>query len=1175
MPSIDIDATAESASDTDRDAARAAVVIGGAPEGQDARVIADLAGRLGDRPILHIALDDARAARLAALLRFFAPHLATLVLPAWDCLPYDRVSPNPQVVSRRLDTLGRLADAQAAGPPDGQGRVVITTVNAVLQRVPPVDALQGAALQLAVGGRIGLATLVGYLVQQGYGRAQAVREPGEFAQRGGLVDLWPPGRDEPVRVDLFGDEIEELRSFDGMTQRTTGSLDRLALRPTSEFRLDEAAIARFRSGYREAFGAVAGADPLYEAVSEGRRFPGMEHWLPLFHERLDTIPDYLPDAALTLDHQTSEAVASRLQQIGEFYQARADLMAARGRPDAAPYKALPPAALYLDSDAWEATLASRQAFQLAPFSVASTRRGLDGGGRRGQDFAAARAAPDGHLLDAVRDHLRALQDSGLAVLIAGYTNGSCERIRTLLADHGLLGVRSVETWTPPDGDSPGNIGLTVLPLERGFTAPDLAVITEQDIFGDRLVRPQRRRRKQADSFIGEVSSLSVGDLVVHADHGIGRYAGLESLVVSGAPHDCLKLVYADDDKLYLPVENIEVLSRFGSDQAPVALDRLGSASWQARKSKVKKRLKDMAEALLKVAASRSLKRVAPVTPPEGLYQEFAARFPFPETDDQLRAIDDVLDDLGREQAMDRLICGDVGFGKTEVALRAAFVMAASGRQVAVVVPTTLLARQHFRTVEQRFQGQPLQIAQLSRLVAPGPARAVRQGLADGTIDLVVGTHALLSAQVRFKDLGLLIVDEEQHFGVKQKERLKSLAEGVHVLTLSATPIPRTLQLSLAGVRDMSLIATPPIDRLAVRTFVLPYDPVVLREAIMREHFRGGQTFYVCPRIEDLEGVREQIAALVPEIKIAVAHGRLSAAALEDVMSAFYEGRFDVLLSTSIVESGLDIPTANTLIIHRADLFGLSQLYQLRGRVGRSKLRGYAYFTYAPNKALNPTALQRLEVIDTLDTLGAGFTLASHDLDIRGAGNLLGEEQSGHIREVGIELFQQMLEEAVAAARRGEFDPLPDTGWVPTINLGMPVLIPESYVADLGIRLELYRRAARLTETAELEAFAAELIDRFGPLPPEAENLLTLMGIKQLCRQAGVERLEAGPRGAVVQFRAEAAPAPARLVAFVTRQEGAAKLKPDGRLVLVRPWEDKAKRLQGVRRLLQVLGKLAA
>ncbi len=1148
---------------------RAPLTVSGAPEGQDARLLADLATRPADRSVVHVALDDARAARLAALLRFFAPELPTLVLPAWDCLPYDRVSPNPQVVSRRLDGLGRLADGLGGGP-----LIVLTTVNAVLQRVPPAAMLRGAARTLAVGDRIGLADLTGFLIDQGYARAQTVREPGEFAQRGGLIDLWPPGRDEPVRIDLFGDEIEELRSFDGMTQRTTGSLDRLALRPTSEFRLDEASVARFRRGYRDAFGAVAGDDPLYAAVSEGRRFPGMEHWLPLFHERLETLFDYVPDAVVSLDHQAADAVVSRLQQVGEFFEARAQLMAAKPRANAAPYKALPPTALYLDDADWQGGLAARPVFQLAPFAAAPGSQGIDGGGRRGQDFAAARASPDGHLMDAVRDHVRALQDSGRSVVLAGYTTGSCERIRTLLADHGLAGAEMVDRWTVSTPSTRRTVGLTVLPLEGGFIADDLAVITEQDIFGDRLVRPQRRRRKQADNFIGEMSSLGVGDLVVHADHGIGRYAGLESLVVSGAPHDCLKLVYADDAKLYLPVENIEVLSRFGSDQAPVALDRLGSASWQARKAKVKKRLKDMADALLKVAARRSVNTIDPVQPPEGTYQEFAARFPFPETDDQLRAIDEVLEDLARDRPMDRLICGDVGFGKTEVALRAAYVMAASGRQVAIVVPTTLLARQHFRTVEQRFQGQPLCIAQLSRLVSPTAARTVRQGLADGSVDVIVGTHALLSQQIRFKDLGLLIVDEEQHFGVKQKERLKSLADGVHVLSLSATPIPRTLQLSLAGVRDMSLIATPPIDRLAVRTFVLPYDPVVLREAIMREHFRGGQTFYVCPRIEDLDGVREQLAELVPEIKVAVAHGRLSATALEDVMSAFYEGQFDVLLSTSIVESGLDIPTANTLIIHRADRFGLSQLYQLRGRIGRSKQRGYAYFTYSPEKTLNATAIQRLEVIDTLDTLGAGFTLASHDLDIRGAGNLLGEEQSGHIREVGIELFQQMLEEAVAAARRGEFDEPADIGWVPTINLGMPVLIPDTYVADLAIRLELYRRAARLTDAAELEAFAAELIDRFGPLPAEAENFLAVMGIKQLCRQAGVDRLEAGPRGAVVQFHPDGAPAPARLVTFVTRQEGRAKLRPDGRLVINRPWSELPRRLSGVRRLLEVLARLA-
>ncbi|MCC7272657.1 MAG: transcription-repair coupling factor, partial [Alphaproteobacteria bacterium] len=699
-----------------------------------------------------------------------------------------------------------------------------------------------------------------------------------------------------------------------------------------------------------------------------------------------------------------------------------------------------------------------------------------------------------------------------------------------------------------------------------------AIVTEQDILGDRMARATKRRRN-FDQFVAEVSALTVGDYVVHVDHGIGRYDGLMTLDVAGAAHDCLCVVYDGGDKLFVPVENIEVLSRYGGAEGEVALDRLGGAGWQARKSRVKQRIRAIADELVRLAAEREIRSGEVMAPPEGLFDEFCARFPFPETDDQLRAIGDVIEDMGSGRPMDRLICGDVGFGKTEVALRAAFVAALGGTQVAVIVPTTLLARQHFRTFSQRFAGLPVRVEQLSRLVAPKHAKSVKAMLADGAIDILIGTHAVLGKDVKFKHLGLVVVDEEQHFGVAQKEKLKHLRAEVHVLTLTATPIPRTLQMALSGVRQMSVIATPPVDRLAVRTFVLPFDPVVVREAILRERFRGGQVFYVAPRIEDLPKVQETLKELVPEVKIAVAHGRMAAAEIETVMAAFVEGAYDVLLSTTIIESGLDIPAANTMIVHRADMFGLAQLYQLRGRIGRAKQRAYAYLTLPPGKLLTETAQRRLEVLQTLDTLGAGFTLASHDLDIRGAGNLLGEEQSGHIREVGVELYQQLLEEAVAEAR-GLADAAAAESWTPQIAIGSSVLIPEGYVTDLGVRLGLYRRIASLVDRAEIDAFAAELADRFGPLPAEVDNLLAVIAIKQLCREARIERIEAGPKGAVIAFRANRFPNPAGLVEFISRNAGTARVRPDHRLVIMRAWDDAKQRLAGLQSLLRMLVKLA-
>ena len=1147
--------------------------IGGAPEGHDARLLIELARRHAAGGVLHVCLDDARMARVADAVRFFDADVEVIRFPAWDCLPYDRVSPNAEIVAERIAALVRLA--RAASRP-ATPRLVLTTVNGVLQRVTARSAFADGGFEAKVGDRVDLKELQAFLTRYGYVRAQTVREPGEFAVRGGIVDLFPPGTDEPLRLDLFGDELEAVRAFDSLSQRTTGKRQSVLLMPMAEFFLDTASIGRFRAGYRQLFGAVTSADPLYEAVSEGRRQAGMEHWLPLFLDGMETLFDYLPDAVVGLDYQAEEARDARLTQIGDFYDARRTMQEIEKRADNPIYKPLPPDRLYLTADEWDGRLAGRAAFALSPFAPPSGAEAtVDVGGRRGRDFADIRAQPDINVYDAVRQHAAALRADGRRVVIAGYTTGARDRLKVLLNEHGVWEIDAVDDWAGVSTLDKRHIGAVVLPLENGFAAPDLAVITEQDILGDRLTRPARRRRR-SDKFIAEVSALSTGDLVVHVDHGIGRYEGLETLTVSGAAHDCLRLIYADNDKLYVPVENIEMLSRYGSEETGAALDRLGGGGWQGRKARIKKRLKDMADELMRVAAERELRKGEPLSAPEGAYDEFSARFPYPETEDQLRSIEDVITDLQSGRSMDRLVCGDVGFGKTEVALRAAFVTAMNGTQVAVVVPTTLLARQHFSTFSDRFKGLPVRLGLLSRMVSTKEANAVRRELTDGSLDIVVGTHALLSKTIQFKHLGLLIVDEEQHFGVKQKERLKQLRENVHVLTLTATPIPRTLQMALSGVRELSLIATPPIDRLAVRTFVLPYDPVVIREAILREHFRGGQTYYVCPRIEDLEKVHERLKELVPEVKVAIGHGRMAASQLEDVMAAFYDGRFDVLLSTSIVESGLDIPSANTIVIHRADMFGLAQLYQLRGRIGRSKVRGYAYLTYAPKRVLSQTAQQRLHVIETLDSLGAGFSLASHDMDIRGAGNLLGEEQSGHIREVGVELYQQMLEDAVAAARSGQAgDGLEEQQWTPQINLGMSVLIPDSYVADLHVRLDLYRRASRLADPAELDAFAAELIDRFGPLPAEVENLLTLIALKQLCRQAGVERLDVGPRGAVVAFRNNRFARPERLVEFISSRAGSMKLRPDHRLVYVRPWDSTDSRVRGARTLVKDLAALAA
>ncbi|MGJ3260853.1 MAG: transcription-repair coupling factor [Rhodospirillales bacterium] len=1127
--------------------------VGAAPEGADVLLAAELAVAGQGRDVLFVLRDDAGLARRAEAARFFAPETETIELPAWDCLPYDRVSPRRALVGRRLAALGQLT---AESP---KGRLILTTVSALLQQVPPRDFLKGAGREIKPGTRIEPDELVRELERFGFNRIETVTEPGEYAVRGGIVDVFPAGAGGPVRLDFFGDELDTLRAFDPATQRSTGEVEIVTLTPVSEAPLDADAISRFRTRYREMFQTAGSDDPLYEAVSEGRRHQGFEHWLPLFHDKLETLFDYLPDAAVLFDHQAGAAIQARRDLIAEYFTARQTIS---DTDSGVPYRPVNPDLMFVNADTFDAGLKGRAVADLSPYETGGT----DIGAAVARDYGDVRIDPNANVYEAVTADIRAFADAGKRVVVACFSEGSQERLKGLLSEHGAPALRSAGA----DDAKAGETVTAIIGLDRGFRFGDLAVITESDMLGERMARPGRRRIRP-ENFIAEVSSLAPGDLVVHVDHGIGQFQNLETIEVGGAPHDCLQIAYAGDSKLFLPVENVDLLTRYGSEDAGVQLDRLGGAAWQARRAKLKERVREMADELIKIAAARELKTADRFIAPDGAYEEFAARFPFNETDDQLEAIADVLGDLQKGRPTDRLVCGDVGFGKTEVALRAAFAVAMEGKQVAVVVPTTLLARQHFMTFSERFRGFPVRVRQLSRMVPQKELAETKEGMKKGDVDIVIGTHALLAKDVAFRDMGLLIVDEEQHFGVAHKEQLKQLRADVHVLTLTATPIPRTLQMALTGIREMSLIATPPVDRLAVRTFVLPFDPVIVREAILREQYRGGQTFYVCPRINDLEKVADRLRELVPEAKVAMAHGQMPVTQLEDIISRFYDGAFDVLLSTNIIESGLDLPAVNTIIIHRADMFGLAQLYQLRGRVGRSKTRAYAYLTLPPGQMLTKAAEKRLEVMQTLDSLGAGFTLASHDLDIRGAGNLLGDEQSGHIREVGIELYQQMLEEAVAEARGISGNE--ETDWSPQVALGMAVLIPEWYVPDLTVRMGLYRRIAWLKDANEIEQTAAEMIDRFGPIPSEAENLLEVVKIKQLCRRAGISKLDAGPKGAVVQFLNDQVRDPAAMVDWITAQKGTAKLRPDHKLVFSRLWDTPKERMKGLEYLAGELAKV--
>ncbi|TMM49732.1 transcription-repair coupling factor [Qipengyuania marisflavi] len=1140
-------------------AAKTPLTLAQVARGAQPLVMADLARASTGRAVF-VAPDETAMRAVAEAAQFFAPELEVIEFPAWDSLPYDRASPALTISARRLAALHRLQTGKAGA------QLVVTTANAILQRVLTPFRIRESVREFKVGAEIGRDSLAALLQRQGYGRTDTVIDKGEFAIRGSIVDVFPSGMDEALRLDFFGDELESLRSFDPNTQMSTGRLDSHLLLPASEALLDEDSIKRFRSRYREMFAAHATQDPLYEAVSEGRRMAGMEHWLPLFEDKMATFFDHLGTSDLVvMDTAALASIDERIKDIVDYYDQRTQ---ASGQKKGS-YRPLAPDALYLTANEVKAALAALPAHRASAFAEPESDKVVDFGFRSGRDFAPERARGDS-IYPVLAEHLKALGKAGKRPLVATYSIGSRSRIASIL-NEAKMPVALADTWQEALGlSAKGTPVAMVLPLEASFANDEIELLTEQDILGDRLVR-RKKKRKDADAFMAELSALSPGDLVVHTEHGIGKYLGLEPIAVGKSKHDCVMLQYHGGDKLFIPVENIDVLSRYGSSEHAVQLDRLGGEAWQKRRARLKERIREIAGELLKTAAARALRTAPRYEVESGTYNQFLDRFPWQETDDQERAIEDVLRDLDSGRPMDRLVCGDVGFGKTEVAMRAAFVAAMNGQQVAIVAPTTLLARQHFENFSTRFSGFPLNVGRLSRLVPAKEIKETREGLESGSIDIVVGTHAILSKQTKFKDLGLVIVDEEQRFGVTHKERLKQLRADVHMLTLTATPIPRTLQMAMTGLRELSTIQTPPVDRLAVRTYVMEWDDMVMREALLREHHRGGQSFIVVPRIADMEGVEAWLRENVPEVKAISAHGQMGAGEIEERMSAFYEGKYEVLLATTIVESGLDLPSANTIIIHRADIFGLAQLYQLRGRVGRAKLRAYAYLTYAKDTQLSEIAEKRLKVLGDLDSLGAGFQLASHDLDIRGAGNLLGDEQSGHIREVGFELYQSMLEDAILAAKAGEMGLEAKRDTVsPQITVDAPIMIPEDYVPDLAVRMALYRRLNDAADKSEIEAMAAEMIDRFGELPAATANLVRLIEIKHQAIGANIAKIDVGAAGTLVTFHQDNFPDPVGLLAYVDRLQGTAKLRPDMKLVISRAWNSPESRLNGLYQLTKGL-----
>ncbi|EJF76998.1 transcription-repair coupling factor [Bartonella birtlesii LL-WM9] len=1145
------------------------MIFDGITDGFEAFALAQLRSEIAQgKPLLYVLRDGTKIAHLQQVLNFIEPNLPILQFPAWDCLPYDRVSPGVVVMARRLSTLADITNLRK----NPQAAIILTTANAIIQKLPPRTMIETQIIRARVGQRNNMGHFIQFLESNGFDRVTVVRDVGEFAVRGGILDIFSPTDVEPLRLDFFGDTLESIRTFDPETQRTTNKKTEFLLHAMSEIVFTAERISCFKSNYTRAFSVSQKNNMLYEAISQGRRFAGMEHWLPFFYENLDNFFDHCGSIPIVFEHLIEEALIERYRLIEDYYDARKEHE--NDNEGFTSYHPIEPSLLYLTpKSVLEIVQQSERHIDFIPFNVPQTfeQTVVHTHVKPGYDFVKERNAQEKNVFSSVIDHIASLRAAGKKILLACWSEGSLNRLVQILEEHGLKKIDIVKSLQTVKATPRDRILAAVLRIEHGFEVEDFAVIAEQDILGDRFIRSPKRR-KHNTNFISEIAALNSGDMVVHIDHGIGQFVGLKTIMTTGILRDCLEIKYAGGDRLFLPVENIELLSRYGSEGADVALDKLGGVAWQVRKTRLKKYLLEMAGQLIRIAAERAMRSAPALIPPIGPFDEFVACFPYEETEDQMNAIDAVLEDLASGKPMDRLICGDVGFGKTEVAIRSAFVAALNGYQVAVVVPTTLLSRQHYKTFISRFQGLPVKIGHTSRLVKAKELAQVKKGISDGTIDIAIGTHALLSDAVNFSRLGLLIIDEEQHFGVKHKERLKELKSDIHVLTLSATPIPRTLGLALSGVRELSLITTPPIDRMAVRTFISPFDSLIIRETLLREYYRGGQSFYVCPRISDLASVEEYLKTHVPELKFVIAHGQMPAGQLDDIMNAFYDGQYDVLLSTTIIESGLDIPTANTLIVHRAEMFGLAALYQLRGRVGRSKQRAYALFTYPSGKVLTPAADRRLKILQSLDTLGAGFQLASHDMDIRGSGNFLGEEQSGHIKEVGFELYQKMLEEAVAELKDGEQSE--DKQWSPQISLDTTAIIPENFVPDLPLRIGLYRRLTELNDLEQIDEFATELIDRFGPLPLEVQHLLKVYYIKILCRKAHVEKLDIGPKGIVIKFRNNYFANSAALVQWVAKKGSMVKIRQDQTIAFIQNWSTVNERLVGAATIVKQLVEMA-
>jgi transcription-repair coupling factor (superfamily II helicase) len=1107
--------------------------------------------RQSGRVVVAVARDSSSAHALEAdLTALIEPGVPVLHFPDWETLPYDLFSPHPDIVSQRIATLYRL--------PSVTKGVLVVPISTLMQRLPPTRYIGDRVLMLKRGDRLDLEREAGRLEQAGYRRVGQVIEPGDFAIRGSLLDLYPAGSAVPYRIELLDDEIDTLRAFDPETQRSAGAVDKIQLLPAREFPFDEPDQRRVREAIRERFDLDVRRSALYQDLKNGSAPSGIEYYLPLFFETTATLFDYLPkDSLLVLEDSALGAAEQFFAATTERYEQRSHDLE---RP------ILPPGELYLPPDDLRERLNRRERVLIGAHEDAA-----DTGSQPAPTLPVLRKGEEP--ATELKSFLAAYPGR---VLLAADSPGRREALIELLASTNIR-PQTVDHW---EAFRAGDVrwAIAVATLSDGFALSDpaLTVLTERQLYGERARQERRRRKSERDpeAIIRDLGELSEGAPVVHHDHGVGRYRGLIMLDIGGAPGEFLTIEYAGGDKLYVPVSGLDLISRYtGGAPEHAPLHSLGSDAWEKAKKRAAEKVRDVAAELLELYAKRRARVAEPIEIDRGLYEQFAAGFPFEETPDQASAIEAVLGDLVKAEPMDRVVCGDVGFGKTEVALRAAFVTAQAGRQVAVLVPTTLLAEQHYRNFADRFADWPIRVEVLSRFKSAKEIKEALKEMAEGKVDVMVGTHRLISDDVHFRDLGLVIVDEEQRFGVRQKEQLKKLRAEVALLTLTATPIPRTLNMALTGLRDLSIIATPPQHRLAVKTFIAQWDPVLLREAFERELGRGGQVYFLHNEVESIEKMARELEVLIPQARIRIAHGQMPERELESVMLDFYRQRFNVLVCSTIIESGIDVPTANTIIINRADRFGLSQLHQLRGRVGRSHHRAFAYLVVPHKKSITVDAQKRLDAIASLEELGAGFTLSTHDLEIRGAGELLGEGQSGEIEAVGFTLYTEMLERAVRAVKEGRIpdDPASLSERGVEIQLGLPALIPDDYLPDVHARLVLYKRIAGARDADALDELQVEMIDRFGLLPDPAKNLFTISKLKQRAQALGIRKLELGPNGGRVLFTAKTKVEPMNVIRLVQREPKRYAFEGQDKLKLKREMNTPEERVRVATELLGVLG----